>query len=64
MADFKFGDFPQNRQFAKLNTSPKFPAIRYIPIVLIATDEQWFISCVQRIWVSTYNALHCASTHQ
>ena len=26
---FKFGDFPQNRQFAKLQTSPKFPAIWY-----------------------------------
>ena len=25
LAGFKFGDFPQNRQFAKLKTSPKFP---------------------------------------
>ena len=30
LAGFKFGDFSQNRQFAKLKTSPKFPAIRYI----------------------------------
>ena len=30
LASFKFGEFPQNRQFAKLKTSPKFPAIRYI----------------------------------
>ena len=29
LAGFKFGDFLQNRQFAKLKTSPKFPAIRY-----------------------------------
>ena len=29
LAGFKFGDFPQNRQFAKLKTSPKFPAIWY-----------------------------------
>ena len=28
LAGFKFGDFPQNRQFAKLKTSPKFPAIQ------------------------------------
>jgi len=28
LAAFKFGDFPQIRQFAKLKTSPKFPAIR------------------------------------
>ena len=27
LADFKFGDFLQNYQFAKLKTSPKFPAI-------------------------------------
>ena len=27
LASFRFGDFPQTRQFAKLKTSPKFPAI-------------------------------------
>ena len=32
LASFKFGDFPQNRQFAKLKTSPKFPAIRYVTL--------------------------------
>ena len=30
LASFKFGDFPQTRQFAKLKTSQKFPAIRYV----------------------------------
>ena len=29
LAGFKFGDFLQNHQFAKLKTSPKFPAIQY-----------------------------------
>ena len=29
LAGFKFGDFLQNRQFTKLKTLPKFPAIRY-----------------------------------
>ena len=29
LADFKFGGFPQDCQFAKLKTLPKFPAIRY-----------------------------------
>ena len=29
LVGFKFGEFAQNRQFAKLKTSPKFPAIWY-----------------------------------
>ena len=29
LAGFKFGDCSQNRQFTKLKTSPKFPAISY-----------------------------------
>ena len=30
LATFKFGDFPQICQFAKLKTSPKFPVFRYV----------------------------------
>ena len=30
LAGFYNGDFPENRQIAKLRTSPKFPALRYI----------------------------------
>ena len=30
LAGFYNGNFPENRQIAKLKTSPKFPAIRYI----------------------------------
>ena len=30
LAGFKFGDFPQNCQLARLKTSPKFSAIRYM----------------------------------
>ena len=35
LVGFKFGDCLQNRQFAKLKTSPKFPAIRYSLIITI-----------------------------
>ena len=38
LAGFKFGDFPQSRQFVKLKTSPKFPAIRYIDVCVWNLD--------------------------
>ena len=39
LVGFKLGKFLQNRQFAKLKTLPKFPAIRYI----MGTKDVWHL---------------------
>ena len=36
LADFKFGDFPQNRQIAKLKTSQSFPLYDIIIIMAVS----------------------------
>ena len=36
LVGFKFGDFPQNCQLAKLKTLPKFPAIQYCTLFSLA----------------------------
>ena len=35
LVGFKFGDFPQNHEFTKLKTSPKFPTMWYVGTVFI-----------------------------
>ena len=41
LAGFKFGDFPQNCQFAKLKTSPKFP--RYTVYSYVCIVERFVV---------------------
>ena len=51
LVGISFGDFPQLRQFVKLKTSPKFPAIRYIySIVQVNTGSM----CIQVCMCCTY----------
>ena len=42
LPSLKFGNFPQNLQFAKLKTSPKFSAIRYmLQVNLCEAEHPW-----------------------
>ena len=46
LAGIKFGDFPQNHQFAKLKTLPKFPTIRYINLIMVRTKNNVSITAL------------------
>ena len=49
LVGFRLGDCSQNCQFARLKTSPKFPAIRYIARRIINMVNVLFVISIQYV---------------
>ena len=49
LAGYKFGNFPQNCQFAKLKSSPKFPAIQYVHVCTPCFWMETLVRCTNML---------------